>query len=148
RTFYDRFNIQIPVRGSVFKEIYELDEKGNRIKLHFENLNGEKVQSAWNMSDYNWQINTDGTVIEKRFNLNAESVPMRPDLLFYTVKLIFDENGNIVLMQNINDDGSLLENASGAAQDKLEYDEKGAFMSWAVLDKNHQLREGNAPNVA
>src|SRR5690606_13373491 len=34
------------------------------------------------------------------------------------------------------------------AQDKLEYDANGVFISWMVLDKNHQLKEGNAPNVA
>lgn len=148
RTFYDRFEVRIPVRGSVFKEIYELDEKGNKIKLHFENNNGKKIQSAWNMAEYTWQINIDKTVTEKRYNLNGESVTMRPDLIFHTVKFAFDTKKNLVLIQNIDEQNNLVENQSGASQDILEYDDNDAFIGWSVLNKKNQLKEGNAPNVA
>src|SRR5690606_38175372 len=63
-------------------------------------------------------------------------------------KMHFDHNGRMVLMQNIDKDGTLVENASGAAQDKLTFGNDGKFHGWTVLDKNHRQKEGNAPNVA
>lgn len=148
RTFYNRFGERVLVRGPVYKEIYELDDKGNRVSLSFENRRGEKTQSAWNIAWYIWTIGPDGHVLEERFNLQGTSMPMRPDLVFHRIKMHFDHNGRMVLMQNIDREGNLLENATGAAQDKLTYGNDGKFHGWTVLDKNHRQKEGNAPNVA
>ena len=148
RTFYNRFGEQIPVRGPVFREIYELDSMGRRKSLYFENRSGGKTQNSWNIASYKWAIQTDGSVIEERFNLQGTAMPMRTDQIFHRIKMHFDQNGMMVLMQNIGGDGSLLENNSGAAQDKLVFDNNRKYYGWTVLDKNHLPKEGNAPNVA
>ena len=51
-------------------------------------------------------------------------------------------------MQQINDQGALIENSTGAAQDQITTNAAGNFLQWTVLDKDGALEKGNGPNVA
>ena len=148
KTFYNRFGKQISVRGGVYREVFEYDERGNRQTMLFENERGDPVENDWGVARYAWTLQDDGPVIERRFNLAGEPQPLRPWFPFHTVRLLYDPNGYISLMQNIDDDGNLVENDTGVAQDKIEFDSKGRWLGWRVLDKQGNLVEGNGPNVA
>ena len=147
RSFFDRFGNQVTQRG-VFREIYMINEMGKRVALHYENENGKKMENSWGISDYKWEHQMDGSVIEKRFNLEQEPKSLRPGFEFFTIRLYYEQNGLLALMQNIDEYGNLVENSSGVAQDKLLFDEAGRWYGWNVLDKNHQIKRGNGPNVA
>jgi len=147
RTFFDRFGNQTSQRGA-YREIYTLNQKGKRIGLHFEDKDGNKIENRWGILNYKWEHQKDGSVIENRYNLKGESKSLRPQFEFHTIRLYYEQNGILALMQNIDSKGSLLENSSGVAQDKLLFDEEGRWTGWNVLDKNHQPKKGNGPNVA
>ncbi len=147
RTFFDRFGNQRTQRRA-FKEIYTLDSFGRYKSLSFEDKSGNQIENSWGISKYEWDIQNDGSVIEKRYNLKGEDKSLRPGFEFYTIRLYFEQNGFLALMQNIDKNGNLVENSSGVAQDKLHFDKDGRWLGWTVLDKNHQIKRGNGPNVA
>lgn len=147
RTFYDRNNNQVTSKG-VFKEIFELDNRGRRTSLYFEDDNGNNIENDWGIAKYTWQHQLDGSIIENRYDLKGNEKELRPEFEFYRIKLTYEQNGVISLMQYIDDEGNLVENDSGAAQDKIEFDAKGRWYGWNVLNKDGNLEKGNAPNVA
>ncbi len=147
RTFFDRFGNQRTQRKA-FAEIYTLDALGKYKSLHFEDDNGNQIENSWGISKYEWEIQNDGSVIENRHNLKGEDKALRPGFEFYTIRLHFDQNGFLALMQNIGKNDNLVENSSGVAQDKLHFDKDGRWLGWTVLDKNDQIKRGNGPNVA
>lgn len=147
RTFQDRFGNAVSQRGA-FREVYQLDDEGRRTALHFENETGQKVENDWGISRYIWEHQNDGSVVEKRYNLNGALQPLRPGFEFYSIRLYYEAHGTLALMQNIDEQGKLLNNDSGVAQDKLLFDKSGKWYGWRVLDKEHQLKSGNGPNVA
>lgn len=148
KTFYNRFETQIAVRGDVFEEVYELDSLGNRKVMYYRNKSGERIENEWGVAQYTWELQNDGSVIEQRFDLSGDPQPLRPGFPFYRIRLHYDSNGYISLMQNIDEQGNLIENETGVAQDKIEFDGLGRWLGWKVLDKNGAITEGNGPNVA
>jgi hypothetical protein len=148
RHFFDKHQNPIEVRGAVFEEVYDLDEKGQRVRLRFRNKEGKWIQNAWDIAEYKWDILPDGRVIEERFDQKGKLVSIRPGFHFYRIRFHYDHRGMLALMQNIDENGELVENDSGAAQDKIEYDDRGNVLAWNVLDKNDQLTRGNSPDVA
>lgn len=148
RRYFDKHGNAITVRGDVFEEVYDLDEQGRRVRLRFKNEKGAWIQNAWNIAEYKWDIRPDGRVFEERFNEKEEMVSIRPGFHFYRIRFHYDHRGMLALMQNIDEHGNLVENDSGAAQDKIEYDERGNVIAWNVLDKHDQLTRGNSPDVA
>ena len=148
RTFFDKFYQPISVRGNVFKEIYELDERNHRKSLYFEDKEGKRIENNWNIARYEWEIQLDGSVIEERYNLKGEVVPMRPGLNFFRLRLIYQHTGFLHIMQNIDEKGQLVENETGVAQDKIESMKDGRWLGWTVMDKHYQLKNGNGPLVS
>lgn len=147
-TFFDRFENPVTLEGGVFREVYTLDDRGKRVHLHFENEKGQKVENRWTITDYSWEIQTDGAVIEDRFGLDGERRPLRTGFPFYRIRLYYESNGMVALMQNIDENGNLVNNETGVAQDRLEFDEAGRWYGWRVLDAEGNLKEGNGPGVA
>ena len=146
--YYDRFGQETSIFGDVHQFIYSLDKNGQRKSLHFLDKNRKRIESNWSIYEYQWELQGDGSVIENRFNQEKESVQLRPGFDFYRIRLTYNQLGYIALMQNIDAEGRLVENKSGAAQDRIETNSDGNFLAWNVLDKKHQLKRGNGPNVA
>lgn len=147
-TFFDIKNNPVDVLDNVHRFTYKLNELGYRTQLIFFDMNNEQVENGWSIFEYNWEYISDGSVIETRVNKNGEEVAIRPGFEFYRLHLFFNIKGHISLMQQIDDDGKMVENGSGAAQDNITTNAYGNFMKWEVLDKNHQLERGNGPDVA
>lgn len=147
-TFYDRFNNPMTLTGGVVREVYTLNERGKRTSLHFEDANGNKVENRWGIAHYEWEVQRDGSVVENRYGLNGEAKSLRPGFPFNRIRLYYEPNGMLALMQNIDEDLKLVNNETGVAQDRLQFDEEGKWYGWNVLDASNQLKEGNGPNVA
>ncbi len=147
-TFFNLKGRQIDVLGNSSQFVYKLNQLGFRESLHFLDSSGNRVENSWNIFEYKWEYLSDGTVIEDRFDKNGKSVSIRPGFEFYRLKLYFNNAGHIALMQNIDDHGNLVENNSGASQDKITTNANGNFLQWQVLENQHQLEKGNGPDVA
>lgn len=147
-SFYDVKDNQIEVLGNCYRFVYTLNPLGFRESLYFENVNGERTENSWNIYQYQWIYESDGAVIEDRFNKAGEQMPIRPGFEFHRLRLYFNPLGHIALMQNIDQEGNLIENTSGAAQDQITTNAAGNFLKWEVLDKTGQLEKGNGPDVA
>lgn len=147
-SFYNTKGQQINVLGDCKEFIYSLDDKGFRSSLEFLNDEGQKVENDWGIFKYQWTYLADGSIIEDRFNKVGESVAIRPGFEFYRLRLNFNTLEHIALMQNIDQYGNLIENSSGASQDRITTNSHGNFLQWEVLDNNSALEKGNGPNVA
>lgn len=148
KSFYNILGTPIAVRGQVFKEVYGLDSRGHRKQLYFLDKDGREIENEWGVAAYHWQIQEDGSVVETRVDLQGKPQPLRPYFPFYTTRLHYDPQGYISLMQNVDAQGNLIENSTGVAQDKLEFDHQGRWLGWKVLGREGKLTEGNGPNVA
>lgn len=146
--FYGIGGQQIDVMGGCREFVYELDDNGFRKSLHFANGESDKVENAWGIYRYQWTYLDDGGVIEDRFDKVGKPVSIRPGFKFFRLRLYFNSLGHIALMQNIDQDGNLTENGSGASQDRITMNAEGNFFQWEVLDNNSELEKGNGPNVA
>ncbi|MEL7119897.1 MAG: hypothetical protein AAFO07_10660 [Bacteroidota bacterium] len=147
-SFFDSKGNPKNVLGDCYRMVYQLNDLGYREKLFFKNQKGQRIENSWNIYEYRWSYQKDGSVIEDRLNRAKEQVRIRPSFEFYRLRLYFDHKGHIALMQNIDQQGNLIENATGAAQDKITTNAQGNLLSWEVLDKNDQPEKGNGPDVA
>lgn len=147
-TFYNTWGRQISVLGDCREFVYSLDNKGLRKSLHFMDNEGKKVENAWGIFKYHWTYMDDGGIIEDRFNRDGELVSIRPGFKFFRLRLFFDSLGHITLMQNIDQNGNLNENSTGASQDRITTNAQGNLLQWEVLDNDSNLEKGNGPNVA
>ncbi len=147
-TFYGTAGQQIKVLGDCREFVYSLDDKGYRKSLEFIDDKDQQVENDWGIATYQWTYLADGSIIEDRFNTKGESVAIRPGFEFYRLRLYFNPLGHITLMQNIDDDGNLVENSSGASQDRITTNADGNFVKWEVLDNDSALEKGNGPDVA
>lgn len=147
-TFFNTQGRPITVLGDCYQFVYGLNALGFREALYFTNKLGEQIENSWQIYAYHWTYETDGSIIENRFNRAGEPVSIRPGFEFYRLRLTFNSMGHIALLQNIDEAGNLVENTSGAAQDQITTNAAGNFLQWRVLDKAGQLERGNGPDVA
>lgn len=148
RTYRDRFGNPTLFWGDVAEEHYLSDESGKRTRLVFFDRKGEPVENAWGIAEYRWQAIEPGTVIEERVDLEGRPVDLRPGFQFGRLRLIYDDRGFLVRMDNIDANGNPVENESGAASDVLEYDERGLCVAWNVKNARGLPERGNGPDVA
>lgn len=145
-TYYNAQNQQIAAHGNVFKAVYALDENGKRIALSFFDESAKPVESAWQIHRYEWRHHN-GKVYEKRFNLNNQQQPLRPEFKFYEVELTYDSDNKLTFVKNLGLNGSPTNNDSGAGIDRIIYDQRGNFTRWQVYSKDGNPVEGNRPMV-
>lgn len=145
-TYYDVQNKQISAHGKVYRAVYALDKKGKRLGLSFFDEHAKPVESAWHIHRYEWR-HENGKVYEKRFNLNNEQQPLRPEFTFYEVELTYDHDNKLSFVKNLGLAGKPTNNDSGAGIDRIIYDQHGNFTRWQVYDKDGNPVEGNRPMV-
>jgi hypothetical protein len=144
--YYNIEGQQTVAHGDVWEARYQHDASGRRTALRFFDSDGEPVESEWGVHRYQWQHRND-LVYEKRFGLDEQQRPMRPVLEFYEVELEYDRHGQLAFMRNLGLDGTLSNNESGAAIDRISYDQHGNFVRWQVYDKDGHAVEANRPMV-
>ncbi len=145
--YFDSNNQRISAHGDVYTATFELDAKGRRQKLVFNNVDQQASENAWGIHQYQWQHVNNRQIIEKRYNLKNEQMPIRPVLHFYETHMTFDHLGQLQLMKNYGLNGEPSNNESGAGIDRIFYDLNGNFQRWHVFDKDGVPVEGNRPMV-
>jgi hypothetical protein len=63
------------MRG-VYKEVFTY-KNGFKSRLDFFDLKNQPMESNWKIASYQWKASKDW-IIEKRYNLNGEEVPLSP----------------------------------------------------------------------
>ena len=148
RTFFDRF-MNPTLANGVFREVYEVDEDGNRNSLRFYDVEDARIESGWGIYIYEWSVDRRGTVTETRSDSHGEPVSIRPHFPFYCLKLHYDQRGLLALMENYGKTCEKLSlNNMNAAQDKLQYNASGGLYAWNVYDAQEKRSVGNGPMVA
>jgi|GEM_PF-1620784 len=148
RVFFDRFMNPTTSNGA-FKEVFELDADGNRVKLSFFDFEGQPIDNGWGIARYVWTIDPRGTVTENRFSLSGEPAMIRPGFQFYCLKLHYAETGFLAMMENYGPNCvKLTDNNQFAAQDRLQYNAEGSMYAWNVYNKKEERSAGNGPMVA
>lgn len=147
-SFFNTQGEPIEVLGNCSRFVYTYNDLGFRNGLYFLNKNKQRLTNSWGIYEYKWEYLNDGSVIENRFDYEGNQVSIRPSFEFYRLRLYFNPSGHIALMQNIDKNGNLIENSSGASQDRITTNSQGNFLDWNVLNNKNELEKGNGPNVA
>ncbi len=136
--FFNRFGTRVTVWGSVWEKVYTFDTHGRPVRMDFLGRGGEPVENSWGSAYFIWQHKPDGSVIEERYSLAGKLMPHRAGFEFRRIRMTFAPDGHLALMQNIDEDGKLIESQSGAAQYRYFYDTAGMFLRWEVYDASGQ----------
>lgn len=147
-SFFNTEGKAVEVLGSCSRFIYTYNGLGFRNGLYFLDKENQRITNSWGIYAYQWDYQSDGSVIEDRYDEKGDQVSIRPSFEFYRLRLFFNPSGHIALMQNIDEDGNLVENSSGASQDRITTNAQGNFLEWNVLNNKHELEKGNGPDVA
>lgn len=145
--YFNVDNLASEVHGNVFRAEYQINDKQQRTSMRLFNQAGEPSTNAWGSNQYKWTIDEKGRIAEKRFDLAGKQVAIRPGFDFYEIRLDYDEQGRLQFMTNYGLDGQITNNQSGAAIDRIYYDQLGNFQRWTVFNKDREPIEGNIPMV-
>jgi len=138
RTFFDPNNKRITNDREVYKEVFLYDEKGNKNKLVFYDLENKPMESNWKIASYQWTKTNDG-IIEKRFNLKNEAVNVSPYFEFGTTLITIDANGAPKGHYNLNDKLVLTENSTGVASYQDTFDAMYNHVKYTYHDAENNL---------
>lgn len=134
--------------GNVFRMEFTLDAQGRRSRLNYFDQDGKPVDGEWGSHEYRWRYPAAGVIVEDRVNVAGAPAPMRDNLLFHTIRMEFGNDDLLDFVFNIDANGDLVENPTGAAVDRIVYDLNGNFIRWQVYDQARRPRNGNSPLVA
>ena len=147
-SFFNSQGEPVEVLGKCSRFVYTHNDLGYRSGLYFLNRDHQRITNSWGIYEYKWEYLNDGSVIEDRYDEVGNQVSIRPGFEFNRLRLYFNPSGHIALMQNIDENGNLLENSSGVSQDRIITNSQGNFLEWNVLNNKNQLEKGNGPDVA
>ena len=136
RAYYNAAGKRISV-GSVWEEIVQYNNKGQRVFLVYNNEEGQPAENHNGVYHYLWSHHDKNSVVESRFNADGKPVATRDRFEYLTVRLNYNDEGWLSLIEHLDPDGFKLKpDSSGAAQNKFTYDPCGNFIEWRVMDVN------------
>lgn len=145
--YFNADNEQVQTHGKVYTAKYKHNNQGMRTSLKFFDKQNAPSENAWNANRYEWSVDEESRIVEKRFSLNNELVSIRPEFKFYETRLDYDENGVLQFVYNYGKEGKPANNDSGAGIDRIYYDLAGNFQRWQVFSKDGKPVAGNRPMV-
>lgn len=134
--FFDHYEQPTTIMEGVFSKVYEKDALGRNISLVFLDEDGDPATDYFGYARYEWTYEFDGAIIEERFDKEGTPGPLRGGFHFLRTRMIYGPDGYPHILQNIDNDGALVNSESGAAIFKYYYDRQGRFDRWEVYDKN------------
>jgi len=141
-SFYNSFGNQISVQGNVYTKVYYKDDYGRNIKLTFLDSKGKEIVDQIGVKSYNWAHQNDGSIIEERLNRKGNIVPLRGYFDLGRIRMAFDNQGYFRTLQNIDENGNIINTKNGAAIFQYYYDLQGRFDRWEVYDKDGKKTKG------
>lgn len=140
--FFDIQGNRISVQNDVFEKVYTKDRHGRNISLSYFNERGEPASDQFDIRKFQWVYANDGSVTELRTNAQGEIVPLRRDFQFLRTRITFGPDGQVNMLQNVDETGKLVNADCGASTLKYFYDRQGRFARWEVYDKDGQVAVG------
>ncbi|WP_048331379.1 nuclear transport factor 2 family protein [Bizionia psychrotolerans] len=138
RTFYDPNSKRIANDRNVYKEVYLLDKKGLRYQLNFYDLEDNPMESNWKITEYQWE-KSKRFIVEKRYNLNKDLVPVSPYFKFGITGILLDKKGAPKGHYNLNSTLAITENEDGLASYQDTFDDKGNHIKYTYHNKDNNL---------
>ncbi len=138
RTFFNKNGKQVSNNLGVFREEHEYDRKGFKVSLAFFDSEGQPVESRWNISRYEW-FKDKRLVVEKRYNLEGEQVPLAPYLDFNNIGILYDEEERPLVNYNLNDKNKVVNSQQGVAEIRNTYDAHGNLVEWSYRNSDGEL---------
>ncbi|WP_299887088.1 hypothetical protein [uncultured Lacinutrix sp.] len=141
RTFYNSKGVQCNNTMNVYKEVYEYNKEGEKIGVKFYDKTGDLTNNTWNIAEYTWKKTNDFDIIEKRKDKRGNYVSMRPYYYFMTTLYKYTEKGILISMNNIDENGNLIndfDDLTGIALDKAEYDENFNLIGFRFYNANQE----------
>jgi len=120
RKFYDKNGKRIKNDREVYKEVYYI-EKGFNYKMAFFDLEDKPMLSNWGIAKYHWKKNKK-LIIENRFDLNNNPVPLSPYFTFGTTGILLNKQGVPEAHYNLDDNLNVINNKKGTASYHDVYD--------------------------
>lgn len=134
RIFFDEYGNQCKNFMGVYKEIYSYSDNNKRIGLRYYNEEGKPVNNSWKIFEYFWEHKGTKDIVERRKNTKGVYVPMRSYYNFMTTLYKFTDEGILLSMNNIDENGNLVEEETGVAIDEPKYDKNNNIISYKFLD--------------
>ena len=138
RTFFDKNGNRITNDRAVYKEIYSINENGFTSNLKLYDLDDKPMESNWGIAEYKWSKN-ENLIIENRYNLKNENVPLSPYFQFGTTGILLNEKGFPKAHYNLDADLNIINNDKGTASYQDEYDAKGNQIKYSYHDADNKL---------
>ncbi|PHS62864.1 MAG: hypothetical protein COB12_10190 [Flavobacterium sp.] len=138
RLFFDKNGKRITNDREVYKEVYHYNKKGFKSELRFFDADNKPMESNWGIAKYNWNKNKK-LIIERRFNLNNEAVPLSPYFNFGTTGILLDKKGYPKAHYNLDDNLKVIANDKGTASYQDIYDDNGNHQTYSYHDANDVL---------
>ena len=107
RTFYDEYGNQRNNFMGVYKEVYSYDKNNKRVGLQYFDEDDKPVNNSWKIFEYFWKHKGNNDIVEKRKNTKGVYVPMRSYYNFMTTLYKFTDEGILLSMNNIDENGNL-----------------------------------------
>jgi hypothetical protein len=138
RTFFDLNNHRITNDRGVYKEVFSLGKNQFKNTLAFYDLEGNPMESNWNISKYQWEKKNDW-VIERRFNLKNEAVKLSPYFDFDVTGILLNKNGAPKAKYNLDEKLAIVENSLGIASYQDKYDDQGSHVEYSYHNVKGEL---------
>ena len=138
RVFYDKNGKRISNDRGVFKEVYTYNNKGFKSKLQFYDVENQPMESNWGIAEYKWGKHKK-LIIENRYNLKNEPVPLSPYFQFGTTGILLDKNENTKAHYNLDSNLIIINNDKGTASYQDIFDENGNHIKYSYHDANDDL---------
>lgn len=138
RIFYDKTGRRMTNDREVYKEVYTFNKKDAKSKLEFYDLSNNPMESNWGISKYVWNKHNK-LIIENRFNLKNEPMPLSPYFLFGTTGIRLNKEGIPEAQFNLDANLNIIENDKGTASYQDVYDSFGNHSIYSYHDANGEL---------
>ena len=136
--FFDKNGERVANLREVYEEDYFIDGTGFKTGLEFRDLKGDPMESDWKIARYSWE-KKGNLVIERRYNLKGELVPLSPYFDFHVSGLECDKNGHFCAHYNLDDDLNVIANPDGIAAYTDLYSKDGRLLEITYRDKNGDI---------
>ncbi|MCB0492586.1 MAG: hypothetical protein KDC93_09230 [Cyclobacteriaceae bacterium] len=140
--FFDIQGNQISVLNSVYEKVYTKDRYGRNTSLTYRTKDGGAATDQFDIQQFQWVYEEDGSISEIRTDAKGEIVPLRRDFQFLRTRITYGPDGQVNMLQNIDEKGKLVNAPCGASTLKYFYDQYGRFERWEVYNKDGQVAIG------
>ncbi|MFL0353633.1 nuclear transport factor 2 family protein [Xanthomarina sp. GH4-25] len=138
RTFFDMNGKRISNDRGIYKEVYSHNKNGFINNLKFYDLEDKPMESNWGIAEYQWEKHKK-LIIENRFNLKNEPVPLSPYFQFGTTGILLDKKGLPKAHYNLDTNLNIINNDKGTASYQDTYDDKDNHIKYSYHDANDNL---------